>query len=138
MLVLDSSGHPNVSVGGGTKLSRLQNIGMAGLITDARLRDFADLKHYKPVFYCSGETVSAGTETLMPIAADVPVSLGGATVVPGDYIYADQAGAVVIPEKLLDHVFDVAAAIEAQDRAFVTEIRQEDPEQVRSTGSTER
>ena len=48
VLVLDSSGHPDVSVGGGTKFSRLQNLGMAGLITDARLRDFDDLRHYKP------------------------------------------------------------------------------------------
>ncbi|NEN07801.1 RraA family protein [Diaminobutyricibacter tongyongensis] len=137
VLVLDSSGHPDVSVGGGTKFSRLQNLGLAGLVTDARLRDFDELMHYEPVFYCRGETVRAGTEALMPIAANVPVSLDGTTVVPGDYIYADHSGTVVIPAGLLDQVLDVAAGIETQDRAFLAEIRHEDPEQVRSTGSRE-
>ena len=39
---------------------------------------------------------------------------------------------------LLEHVLDAAVEVGAEDRAFLAEIRQEDPEQVRSTGSRER
>src|SRR3546814_4972283 len=77
VVVFDSAGYINTSVGGGTKLSRLHNTGIAGLITDARLRDFRELAAYDPVFYCAGEAVRAGTAERMPAAVNVPVGLGG-------------------------------------------------------------
>jgi 4-hydroxy-4-methyl-2-oxoglutarate aldolase len=86
VLVLDSSGQDDVSIGGGAKFSRLHNHGLAGLVTDARIRDFDELAALDPVFYCHGEAVRAGARDLMPVAANVPVSLRGTTVVPGDYV----------------------------------------------------
>jgi regulator of RNase E activity RraA len=62
VVVMHSSGHGETSVGGGTKLSRLQNHGLAGLITDGRLRDFRELAGYEPVFYCRGKTKDAGPD----------------------------------------------------------------------------
>lgn len=137
VLVLDSGGQPNISVGGGTKLSRLQNWKLAGLLTDGRLRDFGELEGYEPVFYCTGETVKAGTADLMPIAANVPVVVGGVMVVPGDFVYADAAAAVIVPAGLVDEVFQLAARIELEDAAFLTRIRAEDPDEIRIRGSQE-
>lgn len=137
VLVLDSGGHPDISVGGGTKFSRLQNRKLAGLLTDGRLRDFGELERYKPVFYCGGETVKAGTADLMPIAANVPVVIGGVTVLPGDFVYADAAAAVIIPSMLVDEAFQLAARIEQEDAAFLTTIRTEDPDEIRVTGRQE-
>ena len=137
VLVLDSGGQPHVSVGGGTKLSRLQNRKLAGLITDGRLRDFGELERYQPVFYCSGATVKAGTADLMPIAANVPVVVGGVTVLPGDFVYADAAAAVIVPSGLVDEAFPLAAEIEREDAGFLTSIRAEDPDEIRVRGSRE-
>lgn len=137
VLVLDSGGQPDISVGGGTKFSRLQNRKLAGLLTDGRLRDFGELERYEPVFYCSGETVKAGTADLMPIAANVPVVVGGVTVFPGDFVYADAAAAVIIPSRLVDEAFQLAAKIELEDVAFLTSIRAENPEEIRVRGSQE-
>ena len=46
VLVLASNGYTDVSMGGGTKLSRLQEHGCAGILTDGRLRDFDKLAQY--------------------------------------------------------------------------------------------
>ena len=46
VLVLSSGGYPDASHGGGTKLSRVQNHGLAGVLTDGRLRDFDELASY--------------------------------------------------------------------------------------------
>ena len=46
VLVLSSGGYPDASHGGGTKLSRLQNTGAAGVLADGRLRDFEQLGDY--------------------------------------------------------------------------------------------
>jgi 4-hydroxy-4-methyl-2-oxoglutarate aldolase len=137
VVVLDSAGYGNTSVGGGTKLSRLNNTGVAGLITDARLRDFRELGEYEPVFYCAGETVRAGTAELMPYAANVPVVLDGVTIVPGDYVYADFSGAVIIPSTHFDEVWAAATEIEASEVAQKQSIREENPEDV-NVGSRER
>lgn len=137
VLVLDSSGHGETSIGGGTKFSRLHNHGLAGLVTDGRLRDFNELERYRPAFYCRGETMRAGTGDLMPIAAGGPVSICGVTVIPGDFVFADAAGAVIIPAGLCDQVLSDARAIEAEDARFVESIRNEDRDAVRRTGSGE-
>lgn len=125
VLVLDSSGHHDTSIGGGVKLSRLHNHGVAGLVTDARIRDFDELARYSPAFYCSGEAVQAGSHMLMPVAVNVPVSLRGTTIVPGDFVYADRAGAVVIPAPHIDRVLELARDIDANDQSFLQAIRAE-------------
>lgn len=132
VLVLDSSGQHDVSVGGGAKFSRLHNRGLAGLITDARIRDFHELAALDSVFYCRGEAVRAGATDLMPVAANGPVSLCGTTVLPGDHIYADSAGVVVIPDGYLEQVFTLAAEIQSADQAILPVIRAEDPWEVLS------
>lgn len=43
VLVMTSNGHTDTSLAGGTKLSRLTNVGLAGVLTDGRLRDFDEL-----------------------------------------------------------------------------------------------
>jgi regulator of RNase E activity RraA len=137
VLVLDSSGQQDVSVGGGAKFSRLHNHGFAGLITDARIRDFDELAAFDPVFYCRGEAVAAGGSRLMPIAANVPASLGGTTVIPGDFVYADSSGVVVIPAGHLEQVLASAAEIQTADKAILSIIRAEDPREVVSGKSNE-
>jgi 4-hydroxy-4-methyl-2-oxoglutarate aldolase len=53
-----------------------------------------------------------------PFQANGPVVVGGVGVMPGQYVYADTAGAVVIPEGELDDVPVEARKIEAEDEAF--------------------
>lgn len=135
VLVVDSSGHNGVSVGGGTKLSRLRNMGLAGMITDGRLRDFDELAGYGPVFYCKGTTLRAGTGDLMPVAVNEPVNLAGATVLPGDYVFADSAGAVIVPATSLKEALRVAHDIQAQDEYYLDAILHEERTTTRGSQS---
>jgi regulator of RNase E activity RraA len=137
VLVLNNPCRAETSIGGGVKFSRLHHHRMAGLLTDGRIRDFHELASYAPIFYCAGEAVAAGSRALMPIAVNVPVSLRGTTIVPGDYIYADAAGVVVIPATHLDRALDLAREIDALDQAFLESIPNEDPDAVRRLGSDE-
>jgi len=135
VLVISSAGHHNTSVGGGTKLSRLQNLGMAGVLTDGRLRDFHELGHYDFVSFCSGQTTRWGGDTVMPMAVQCPVEISGVTAMPGDYVYADDSGAVVIPAESVDWVLDEAVKIEQADQTALAQIRQEHPAVIRFSGS---
>jgi regulator of RNase E activity RraA len=130
VLVLSSGGYPDASHGGGTKLSRLQNTGAAGVMADGRLRDFDQLGNYTFATWCRGESTRWGGETVMPFAANVAVEVGGVCVIPGDYVYADASGAVVIPRASLQRVIDEALRVEAEDARSLEEIAVEEPEEM--------
>ncbi|WP_217915433.1 RraA family protein [Miltoncostaea marina] len=126
VLVVSSWGHVDQPIAGGKKLSRLANLGLAGLVADARLRDFAEVVDLGIGAWCRGEAVRQGGEAIMPFAANVPVAVGGVTVTPGDWVYADASGAVVIPPDDLRPVLEEAARIEERDAAEVARTRRED------------
>jgi regulator of RNase E activity RraA len=129
VLVLSSGGYPEASHGGGMKLSRLQHTGAAGVLADGRLRDFNQLRDYAFATWCRGEATRWGGDTVMPFAANVPVEIGGVSVIPGDYVYADASGAVVIPRASLQRVIDEALRVEAEDMQSLDDIAAERPEE---------
>jgi len=125
VVVLASNGYTEASMGGGTKLSRLQNHRCAGVITDGRLRDFDELARYDFAAYCSGEATKWGGGEVTPFQANVPVVLSGVGVVPGQYVFADSSGAVVIPDGQLEEVLAGARTMTADDARYIEEIRSE-------------
>jgi regulator of RNase E activity RraA len=127
VLVLSSGGYPDASHAGGTKLSRLQHTGAAGVLADGCLRDFDQLSDYTFATWCRGEATRWGGDTVMPFAANVLVEIGGVCVVPGDYVYADTSGAVVVPRASLGRVIDEALSIEAEDARSLKQIAAEQP-----------
>jgi regulator of RNase E activity RraA len=127
VLVLSSGGYPDLSHGGGMKLSRLEHTEASGVLADGRLRDFAQLGQYRFATWCQGEATHWGGDTVMPFAANVPVEVAGVSVIPGDYVYADSSGAVVIPRASLHRVIEEALKIEAEDAQSMEEIAAERP-----------
>jgi regulator of RNase E activity RraA len=123
VLVLAGNGYTDASLGGATKLSRVQNHRLAGILADGRLRDFAELVHYELAIYCRGETTRWGGDTVTPFEANRPVVIGGVAVCPGDYIFADASGAVVIPAEDVRTVLHTANQIAAADAASIVTIR---------------
>ena len=123
VLVLSSGGHPDQALAGGKKVARVEAAGFTGLLTDGRLRDLEEIAGFELVTYCGGETVRAAGDEVTPLAANVPVEIDGVGVLPGDWIYADGAGAVVIPAVAIDDVLADARLIEEKDAAAVTAAR---------------
>jgi 4-hydroxy-4-methyl-2-oxoglutarate aldolase len=127
VLVLASNGHTDVSLGGATKLSRVANHNMAGILTDGRLRDFSELARFDFAAYCSGEAIRWGGDVVTPFEANRPVVLRGVGIRPGDYVFADASGAAVIPEGQIRQVLEDALRVVHEDAAAIAAIRREDP-----------
>lgn len=125
VLVLATNGYPGVSVGGGTKLGRVEHYGLAGVLTDGRLRDFTELRDHEFAAYCAGEALEAGGALITPHDANVPVVLRGVGILPGDYVFADESGAAVIPAADVDEVLDGALAVKEEDAGYRDQIAQE-------------
>ena len=134
VLVMASNGYTETSLGGGTKLSRLTNGGLAGVLTDGRLRDFDELAEEPYAAWCSGEAVAWGGGEVTPFQANVPVVIGGVGVHPGQYVLCDSSGAVFVPDAQIDAVLETAHQIRRDDASFRAEITRESGE----TQGTER
>ena len=125
VLVLSNGGYPDVSHGGGVKLSRVAFRHLAGVLADGRLRDFDELRRHGFATWCRGEAVRWGGDAVMPYAANVAVEVGGVCVVPGDYVYVDSSGGVVIPAKSSRRVLDMAHQVAAEDDEYLTQLGDE-------------
>lgn len=131
VLVLASNGHPDVSLGGGTKMSRVENHGLAGILADGRLRDFEQLRRFGFATWCRGEATRWGGDVITPFEANRPVVIDGVGIRPGDYVLADSSGTVVVPSTQIDDVVAEARRIVDADAGFMATIRDEDPADVR-------
>lgn len=127
VLVLASNGHPEVSLAGGTKISRAHNHHLAGVLTDGRLRDFDELAKYDLAIYCSGQATRWGGDSVRPFQANVPVVLSGVGVLPGSYVFADSSGAVIIPDHQIREVLEEALRVQQEDADAMRTIATEDP-----------
>lgn len=137
VLVVSSGGYQNSSLGGGTKLSRVKNHNMAGILCDGQLRDYEELNTYEFATYCKGETVRAGGNEIQPYITNVPVVLDGVTVVPGDYIFARGSAAVIIPAKKVEMILKKATMIMNKMDEVKSTFVNEDPKKILSEGSSE-
>jgi regulator of RNase E activity RraA len=137
VLVMASNGHVNASLGGGTKLSRVRNHKMAGILCDGQLRDYEELNSYDIAVYCKGETVRAGGNEIQPYLTNVPVCVAGVTIVPGDYVFAQGSTAVIIPAASAEEILKKGRHLmEKMDQAKESAV-DEDPQKVLRQGSSE-
>ena len=62
---------------------------------------------------------------MTPALANVPVVLNRVGVLPGQYVFADSSGAVIIPDGQIDEVLAKAHEVEDEDAGYRKEITQE-------------
>jgi regulator of ribonuclease activity A len=97
VLVVDGGGSLNRAIFGDNMAASLLRNGWAGVIVHGAVRDVAELDAMDFGVKALG-TVAKRGERNGGGAADVPVTFGGVTFVPGRHVLADEDGVVVLPE----------------------------------------
>lgn len=106
--VLCVSGPGNSAYLGDLLASDLAKRGLAGAVIDGLIRDRATIATMPASFFARGLTPIA-LRRQEPGSPMVPISIGGVTIHPGDWIVADDDGVVVIVPQDVDAVIAKAA-----------------------------
>ncbi|CAH1693230.1 Dimethylmenaquinone methyltransferase [Hyphomicrobiales bacterium] len=105
IVVVDARGDMDSGIFGEMMLTYFAGKGGAGMVIDGCIRDSAKAFNLDLGLWLRGTTPNFHTQTvLMPHAVNIPIACGGAYVVPGDIIIADDDGAVVVPIALAEEV----------------------------------
>jgi len=96
VLMIDAGGTDRAAVWGGTSSLVCSLRGLAGCVTNGCVRDIDAVTAAGVAVYAAG-IAPRGTLKNHEGWRSVPVSIGGVTVSPGDYVIGDSDGVVVVP-----------------------------------------
>jgi len=124
VVVLDNGGREDATVWGDILTGLAHRMELAGTVIDGANRDtHLCLELGYPIFSRS-YSMRTGKDRVQVDATQVPVTIGGARVQPGDLLRGDADGVVVVPRSREDEVLTIAEDIgraEAAIRALLDE-----------------
>jgi 4-hydroxy-4-methyl-2-oxoglutarate aldolase len=127
VIVVSSDGPPTVATWGGNLHRAAGERGIAGVILDGATRDADEIRELEPPLFARASTPRSARGRLREDAWNVPVRLGGILVAPGDLVFADGSGIVVVPADRLASVLELVEEIVAGEEALAQRIRDGEP-----------
>lgn len=100
-----------------------QALGAVGLVQDGGVRDLPGIHTACPNFqvFAPGSVVSHGNGARIDL--NVPVTIGGLSINPGDLLHGDLNGIVTIPKNIIEAVIEQATAVRSMEQEVLTNIK---------------
>jgi RraA family protein len=118
VLVIDGGGDLANAAVGGILSFYAAHIGLAGLVVDGAIRDVAEIRSREFPVYARGVT-HRGPYKDGPGEINVPISVGGMVVNPGDIVVGDQDGLLAIPQEDAEGLIEKARGVlEAEEKTM--------------------
>lgn len=96
--------------------------GVRGVVADGPVRDIDEARELDFPVFTNRLTCLTARGRVVERATDVPVTIGAATVHPGDFIVADGSAVIVIRPADVARVLETAEAIVAREALMIAEI----------------
>jgi len=122
VLVIDRSGDRKHACVGGAVAYAAKKAGIAGIVVDGMVTDISELREYSIPVWARG--LSPVTVKLLGLSGDfcVPVSCGGVTVNPGDAVFADENGVLVLNPGQIEAAAKRAIEMQIQEKTTLTRL----------------
>lgn len=117
VIVIDRAGDTTYACCGGVVASLAKELGMAGIVIDGPATDSRAIEELGFPVFCTG--LSAVTTKHMGLTGlyNISVQCGGAVVNPGDIIFGDADGVIVIPPEKCEELAE--KAIQADENEVI-------------------
>lgn len=123
VVIVDNGGRLDCATWGEFHGLACRQRGVSGVIIDGATRDGPEIRDSGLATFVRGLTPLTSKYDLKTVSINEPVMLGGVEVCPGDIIFADETGVVVLPVAIKDAVLSKARellAAEGAERAKVS------------------
>lgn len=125
VLILEQKFPPEIAgkvgLAGGNMVSAMKAIGCIGLISNGPSRDLDEIRPMNFQYMLTGATAGHGAQAVQ--AVNVPVSVGGMDVAPGEIIHMDENGAVKFPADKLEAVLVNARKLQKEEAARMSALQ---------------
>src|ERR1700749_4303070 len=122
VMVADAMGITDAGIFGDILCARIQQRGVAGLITDGVVRDMAGVLKTGLWVWCQGAAAPPSVAALSFVNWQEPIGCGGVRVYPDDLVVVYDDGAVLIPAALVGVVVRVAPEQERMETWIMEEV----------------
>jgi 4-hydroxy-4-methyl-2-oxoglutarate aldolase len=117
-LVIDRCGDGRHACWGGVVTNAAKQAGVVGGVIDGLATDFSEVRRREMPLWCRGPSPITTKLLALEGAFNVPVTVGGQVVSPGDAVLADESGVVVLKPDQVEAV--ARRAIGMQEQEIVT------------------
>ena len=97
--------------------------GLAGLVIDGAVRDIDAIEASGFPVFSRGLAIGSCTKE-RPGKLDEPIQLGGATVGPGDLVFGNADGLVIVEHDRIDEVYQAAAGRRRKELEIISKLRE--------------
>ncbi|MBS1698912.1 MAG: RraA family protein [Actinobacteria bacterium] len=122
VVVIDNGGLLDATVWGDILTAMAHARGVAGTVIDGVNRDVAKALELGYAVYSRGRHMRTGKDRVEVAAEQVPVSVGGVRVEPGDMIVGDDDGVVRVPRAREEDVLALAQEIEERESRIMADV----------------
>ena len=123
VIVLDNGGRTDATVWGDILTEIAHRRGLGGTVVDGVNRDVHLCRELGYPIFSVRAYMRTGKDRVQVEGTNVPVTIGGARVAPGDIMVGDPDGVLVIPAEHADAVLDAAEHILAAEKGIREAIR---------------
>ena len=117
-LVIDRCGDTRHACWGGVVTNTAKVAGIVGAVIDGTATDFSEIRRCDMPIWCRGPSPITTKLLGLEGAFNVPVTVGGQTVSPGDAVLADESGVLVLKPSEAEAV--ARRALGMQEREITT------------------
>jgi len=119
VLVMHDLDYPNPigSFWGEVQSNVHKTLGCVGTVTDGGVRDLDEMRELG--FHAFASSVLVSHAYIHIVDVNVPVTIGGLTVKPGDVIMGDKHGVIGVPVEIAADIPEAARKVEERERTII-------------------
>jgi len=127
IMVIDGCGTRDAATLGDILIARLKVNGVIAAVSDAPVRDIAEIRKVGLPVFCAGAAAPPSITGLVYAGYGELIGCGGVAVAPGDVVVGDADGVVVVPSALAAEVAKAGAEQERFERFVQMRVLQGQP-----------
>lgn len=124
VILIDNKGRDDCTIWGDilTQVAIHKNI--AGTVVHGAIRDVECIAKSKYPVYCTATSMRSGKNRVYKSGEQCPLLIEGITIHPGDIVFADDNGVLIIPSRLLNEIVTRATRINETEKKILAAVKE--------------